>query len=53
MSFIGGVSAGALPDMCSLGMCRMRDPHFQPLISGPEHIIFTDDKIFRSGASPF
>ena len=26
--------------VCILGMCRARDPHFQPWISVPEHIIF-------------
>ena len=29
-----------LPYVCILGMCRARDPHFQPWISVPEHIIF-------------
>ena len=31
---------GVLPYVCILGMCRKRDPHFQPWISVPEHIIF-------------
>ena len=34
-------------------MCRASDPHFQPWISVPEHIIFTNDQKIRSGASPF
>ena len=35
-------------------MCRARDPHFQPWISVPEHIIFTNFFLnIRSGASPF
>ena len=34
-------------------MCRARDPHFQPWISVPEHIIFTNYQKIRSGASPF
>ena len=33
---------GVLPYVCILGMCRARDPHFQPWISVPEHIIFTN-----------
>ena len=33
---------GVLPYVCILGMCRKRDPHFQPWISVPEHIIFTN-----------
>ena len=39
--------------VCILGMCRKRDPHFQPWISVPEHIIFTNYQKIRSGASPF
>ena len=34
-------------------MCRERDTHFQPWISVPEHIIFTNYQKIRSGASPF
>ena len=37
-SFPGG--GGVLPYVCILGMCRARDPHFQPWMSVPEHIIF-------------
>ena len=33
-------------------MCCARDPHFQPRISVPKHIIFTNYKQIRSGASP-
>ena len=39
--------------VCLLGMCRARDPHFQPWISVPEHIIFTNFQKIISGASPF
>ena len=35
---------GVLPYVCILGMCHARDPHFQPWISVPEHIIFTNFK---------
>ena len=38
----GGGGGGVLPYVCILGMCRRRDPHFQPWISVPEHIIFTN-----------
>ena len=38
----GGGGGGLLPYVCILGMCRARDPHFQPWISVPEHIIFTN-----------
>ena len=38
----GGGGGGVLPYVCILGMCRARDPHFQPWISVPEHIIFTN-----------
>ena len=50
----GGGGGGLLTHVCILGMCRARDPHFQPWISIPEHIVFTKfyQKI-RSGASPF
>ena len=34
-------------------MCRARDHHFQPWISVPEHIIFTNYQQIRSRASPF
>ena len=37
-----GGGGGVLPYVCILGMCRARDPHFQPWISVPEHIIFTN-----------
>ena len=47
-----GGGGGVLP-LCILGMCRARDPHFQPWISVPEHIIFTNYQKIRSGASPF
>ena len=33
---------GVLPYVCILGMCRAREPHFQPWISVPKHIIFTN-----------
>ena len=35
----GGVTSNYV---CILGMCRTRDPQFQPWISVPEHIIFTN-----------
>ena len=38
----GGGGGGVLPYVCILGMCRKRDPHFQPWISVAEHIIFTN-----------
>ena len=39
----GGGGGGVLPYVCILGMCRARDPHFQPWIqSVPEYIIFTN-----------
>ena len=38
----GGGGGGVLPYVCILGMCRVRDPHFQPWISVSEHIIFTN-----------
>ena len=34
-------------------MCRARDPNFQPWISVPEHVIFTNFPKIRFGASPF
>ena len=48
---LGGGGGG--PYVCILGMCRARDPHFQPRISIPEHISFTNYQKIRSGASPF
>ena len=50
----GGGGGGVLP-YCILGrpMCRARDPNFQPWISVPEHVIFTNFPKIRSGASPF
>ena len=48
-----GGGGGVLPYVCILGMCRKRDPHFQPWISAPEHIIFKNLQKIRSGASPF
>ena len=33
---------GGGTSICILGVCRARDPHFQPWISVPEHIIFTN-----------
>ena len=33
---------GYFHNVCILGMCRKRDPHFQPWISVPEHVIFTN-----------
>ena len=49
----GGGGVVVFPYVCILGMCRKRDPHFHPLISVPEHIIFTNLQKIRSGASPF
>ena len=49
----GGGGGVVLPYICILGMCRARDPHFQPWISVPEHIIFTNYQKIRSGASPY
>ena len=40
--FRPGGGGGVLPYVCILGMCRVRVPHFQPWISVPEHIIFTN-----------
>ena len=37
-----GGGGGVLPYVCILVMCRARDPHFQPWISVPEHIIITN-----------
>ena len=48
-----GGGGGTSICMCILGMCRARDPHFQPWISVPEHIIFTNYQTIRSGASQF
>ena len=48
-----GGGGGVLPYVWILGMCRARDPFFQPWISFPEHIIFTDYPKICSGASPF
>ena len=47
------VVAAPPPPPPILGMCRKREPHFQPWISVPEHIIFTNYQKIRSGASPF
>ena len=46
----GGGRGGVLPYVCILGMCRERDSHFQPWISVPEHIIFSNyqKNLFRS-----
>ena len=44
---------GVLPYVGILGMCRARDPHFQPWISVPEHIIFTNYQKIRSGRHYF
>ena len=49
----GGGGGKVFPYVCILGMCRARDPHFQPWISVPEHIIFTNYQKICSGASPF
>ena len=56
-----GLSMGLMPGgggllpYCILGrpMCRARDPNFQPWISVPEHVIFTNFPKIRYGASPF
>ena len=48
-----GGGGGYFHRVCILGMCRKRDPHFQPWISVPEHIIFTNYQKIRFGALPF
>ena len=44
LCFGGGGGGGALPLYCVSSMWRGRDPHFQPKISFPLHIIFTNGK---------
>ena len=51
--YYNGFNPGGYFHNCILGMCRKRDRHFQPWISVPEHIIFTNYQKIRSGASPF
>ena len=45
-------NAWANTSICVHNGCRARDPHFQPWISIPKHMIQNYQKI-RSGASPF
>ena len=54
-AFLAPGGGGVLPYyVCILRMFRAaRDPHFQPRISVPEHIIFTNYQKIRLGASPF
>ena len=37
--YVTGGGGGTYNYVCILGMCRKRNPHFQPWISVPEHII--------------